>query len=63
MEDLVSESVCLLDAAKSAHLTSIDRGVATLLLREFVQHDDGEQRCFDRELVKGYPTLLSYNGN
>ena len=64
MEEHVFRMRYFLDAAKSADLTSIERGVAILLLRDFLlQQDDGEQQRVDKELVKGCPTLLSYNDN
>ena len=62
LEEIVFRKRFLLDFAKTSELGSLDRGSATILLREVLTPDDDQPRL-DKELVKGFPSLLSYNGN
>ena len=57
MEEHVFRMRYFLEAAKSFGLRSVERGVAVLLMRDFLQEDDGEQRRLYKELAKGFPNV------
>ena len=63
LEEIVFRKRFLLHFAMTADMGSIERGSATILLREVLSPDEGNQTRLNKELVKGFPSLMSYNGH